>query len=78
MSDRTFCLLANEGSEIGVVVVVDGEVDGGAFGVVELSGDWNEGIVVCDAHASEDAFKFFVGDDDTVFEGGEGVVVFAV
>ena len=64
------CLLfrrLNQCGEMGVVVVVDGEVDGGAFVVVELGSDWDEGVVVCDAHASEDAFKFFVGDDDAVF-----------
>ena len=75
------CLLfrrLNQCGEMGVVVVVDGEVDGGAFGVVEFGSDWNEGVVGCNAHAGEDAFKFFVGDDDAIFEGGEGAMVFAV
>lgn len=76
------CLLLfrrlNQGSKIGIIVVVDGKVNGGAFVVVELGGDWYEGVFLADAHAGEDAFKFFVGDDNTVFEVGEGGVVFAV
>lgn len=71
-------LLANQCSEVGVVVVVDGGLDGVAFGVIKLGRDWHEGVVCADAHAGEDAFKFLMGDDDAVFEGGEGVVVFAV
>lgn len=75
---RVFFRWLDEGCELAVFVVVDGGVDGVAFVVVELCGDGDEGVLFVDAHAGEDAFEFFVGDDDAVFESFEDAVVFAV